>query len=846
MASSVIEKLGNEEEFEGQLNTICYFFFSYNDTENLTIQSAYRSALAQILHTSRDDAAILDRFLFARYDFKLASVSGQRIASATELSDLMRICSHELGHIYLVLDGIDESANPDLVSSQLKALVTNARVKLICFSRSNVNCLQNQVPLDQRVGFDRRTTWPDIRRFLMHHLEALLNENMLPPSIDINHLAAILVNGADGMFLWARLMVNYLNSPALTPSSRLKIINSVRLPEGLSGMYDRIVMLITKSRTPESDLARRILLWISYSISDGEGLTPEAMQTAVGFEDDPGGLERFTSTAITVCGGLLEFTPQKKFQLIHLTVGEYFTDQPWFRLGLPTPFVPSRQLAAVELTSRCLEYILIHTPAHSPGKFGSAGIHGLRSDYTATFESYAALNWVNHLSQTDPGQLPLADAKFMAAKSAINLLNSISTFLARPLSLGFWIWCLYRSHGDRKPILKSIENWCHLVKNLRSKRLNTEQIRHIASNLSHLAEELRAVDKEWSSKLEDNPSLIWDDVLVFNTSEHLSTIAEVSGISSATTLVPDAPKNWQGDSVQCLCSISSSAANGMILGVLSVYPSQEFERFWKSSKNPVTAYHEAEQFCSSWTAKYELWSPDHQRRLSSLTIRLPENEILLVIRQSFRQDTFEHRRSPSDESPPDKSPPDESPPDESSSEDDCPDEEFDISFPLAISHDCQTFAILRTVYDIQTESSSSPKKWHSFLLPLEFFDHFKAKWTPSLGTYNPNEHRISHKAFCLAWREWYTYSIAFSLDGKYLAFSDCRRPCITHIAVFEVLKEPHFSSRLVRWTLLKLASPRVKVMIFHPSLNLLAFLSEKRVWIWDFSGGKHFFQWIRR
>jgi hypothetical protein len=818
LASSVIEELIDEGDSGDGLNETCYFFFNYNDSQNSTIEAAYRSALAQILHRSREDNVMLDKFLFGQYN--TTSSSGQKIASSTELLDLMRVCSSEIGQICLVLDGIDESNEPDLLSRKLKDLVTTAPVKLICFSRPNINCLQKQVPNAQRVGFDREATKSDIRLFLIHHLWTLLDEGMLPQSVDINMLADTLVYGADGMFLWARLMVKYLNSPALTPNSRLETMNSVRFPEGLSAMYDRIVQLISKSGTPELSLARRILLWLSHSIDEGIGAEPHALQTAVAFEDDPSGFDHFVSVAITVCGGLVEFNPQQHFQLTHLTVGEYFADQPWSRLGHATPLVPDRTSAAVEITLRCVEYLLSHAPVQTPSKFSSPWNTTSHWAYRSTFEAYVARHWCQHLTQID--QLWLDGSESIAMKNALKLLDSISTFLQTPLAVGFWICALYKSESFVEGILEQIDDWVRLVDDFDYKIPHIGKIQHVAKHLRNLATEIRVVEKDWGFKLTQNPSLIWDDVLAFSAGagETLSKIVEASRIRPVTTL---APKDNAGKSVQCLCTISSTSANGMLVGVLSVYSSQEFEEFWKTM-NSKTVYQDAEQFCSSWIAKYELWSPDSKLRRASLDIQLPEAEILLVLRQSFRQNPFKHQNHLSMEQV-------------QYNEGD--DKALETSFPLAIGHDCLTFAILRTVYTIhQTDPESNPGKCESFLLPLEFLDHFNAKWTPHLETFNPDELAKIPEVLRPSFRDWYTYAIAFSTDGKYLSFADYQKPCITHLAVFDLLREPRFSSCLVGWTMVRNGLPRVKDMIFHPTLTLLAFLSEWKVWIWDFSRGK--------
>jgi hypothetical protein len=89
------------------------------------------------------------------------------------------------------------------------------------------------------------------------------------------------------------------------------------------------------------------------------------------------------------------------------------------------------------------------------------------------------------------------------------------------------------------------------------------KIQHVAKHLHNLTTEIRVVGKDWGSKLMENPSLIWDDVLAFSAGagETLSMIVEASGISPVTTLAPKVPKDNTEKSVQCLCTISSTSAN---------------------------------------------------------------------------------------------------------------------------------------------------------------------------------------------------------------------------------------------------------------------------------------------
>ena len=59
----------------------------------------------------------------------------------------------------------------------------------------------------------------------------MVDDDFLFSTIDLSDSVDWLGRGADSMFLRARLMVNCLHSPALTPAARLQAMFDVVLPE---------------------------------------------------------------------------------------------------------------------------------------------------------------------------------------------------------------------------------------------------------------------------------------------------------------------------------------------------------------------------------------------------------------------------------------------------------------------------------------------------------------------------------------------------------------------------------------------------------------------------------------
>ena len=90
----------------------------------------------------------------------------------------------------------------------------------------------------------KASTREDIGKYLATQTGVLVEDNYFPPKTKPQSLVHHMLKGADGRFLWARLMIGYLKPPALTPSRRLREVSAVKLPEELAKMYRRIKSLI--------------------------------------------------------------------------------------------------------------------------------------------------------------------------------------------------------------------------------------------------------------------------------------------------------------------------------------------------------------------------------------------------------------------------------------------------------------------------------------------------------------------------------------------------------------------------------------------------------------------------
>jgi len=142
---------------------------------------------------------------------------GQSIASREEVKDLVQLSLNCVGKTYIVLDGLDECDDCDDLVHQLRKVSEIPSVRLVLFSRPTVTTVPELIPhlTLLSIGLSNNA---DIDHYLRNATMAMKEKRLLPQATDYAEVAKSLTHRADGMFLWARLMVTYLDSPALYPA----------------------------------------------------------------------------------------------------------------------------------------------------------------------------------------------------------------------------------------------------------------------------------------------------------------------------------------------------------------------------------------------------------------------------------------------------------------------------------------------------------------------------------------------------------------------------------------------------------------------------------------------------
>lgn len=436
---------------------------------------------------------------------------GQLIATDTELLDILRLCLTE--DTIIVIDGIDECTDSEtFVQSLVNLSHSTPNIRQLLLSRVNVSALKRAVLSQQIFSMAKTKIDRDIHRFLLDKLEDMIDEQLLQTtSVDQKaSLADRLCKGADGMFLWARLMVRCLRSPYLTRQYRLRMIKQVNLPEGLENMYERIVTVIHDSGSSATGLASKALTWLAFSVVP---MTTRQLRQAFTAQDGSESplsdedISEFQDCVIMACAGLVERSTidsnpecpkgEPTLRFIHLSLQELIVRQSDVTKGpIPShvglyrfineasrsepqasserhevdgphlrnlepyqlhgpsnsrsvfqPLVPKPILANLVLAACCLQQLLYHTPAQPLGGGFNKRVSEHDLNREQCFTSYAAVHWIYHLQR----YLELVDSAISPPDSVvIDFIKLLSIFMAKPRVLSSWLEAYYtaRYHRD--------------------------------------------------------------------------------------------------------------------------------------------------------------------------------------------------------------------------------------------------------------------------------------------------------------------------------------------------------------------------------------------------------------
>jgi hypothetical protein len=537
---------------------------------------AFRSIAEQLVHAHRHDRSTLDALALL-----LRKTPEQEKASSDNVIALLSLLLRQHS-TFLVIDGIDECSDIELFLTLLPEICRKSDTRVLLFSRPNI-----KIPLSYQkwasdaphiISLDEPQNTPDIETYLIESLNGMADQGFFGISMDrslISHVAG----RSNGVFLWASLLLKYLQSPSLSPDERRAALENFHQLEGLGALYRGILTSLDRQPAREKRVAVDIFRWLALSIRRlcipgtqvALAITPGQSTT----EDQY--LANFEESIPHLTGGLVEVT-NCSVLFTHRSVKEYLQS----RECQHSPFNLYDEITVhTHLAAKCISFLANDVPkqplhrlqpfirplveqvatgsgtssvrTESSGDSGyksvSSGTSGSTTTTTSTSDSnstapkrsqsstscfdddipflrYASLCWPIHLTRA------LADAA-PRSPSLLTMRSNNSTKIKTndPFHNTPWLPVLGAFLADRSAVTAWVEaSWryslppnvsrlipllCDIKSALPPATVEGRELRLVVQELRELSDQLIVLKHEYGITLRENPSLIWQMEGVF-------------------------------------------------------------------------------------------------------------------------------------------------------------------------------------------------------------------------------------------------------------------------------------------------------------------------------------------
>ncbi|KAH7374985.1 NACHT domain protein [Plectosphaerella cucumerina] len=357
--------------------------------------SILRSILFQLVRTNEDLIAYIHNLKTSQFL--------ERTVTSDALEEIIRNTSGAVRHnnsmshsIHIIIDGLDVCENekqkrliwllerlvsPSAASAcSCKVLLVSRRTELL---RKRLRILP-KISLNDEVTHITRSIESYARQrfgFMRRQLHELGIDDA-----KVKDLSQKLAAKAEAMFLWARLVLNYISGNLIY--HRNEIENAIKiLPRELEQFYEKILLQTISNFDQQSvDRLASMLGWILYS---KRPLKKIELQSAITFAPgNPQQEDVVPSFVLGLCSQLVEERPDSTLALIHSSVKEY--------LQSPQALLPiSEQSALLEHTTASMTLLLSATRCFSSGEVDERRQQQLVLSGLYAFQLYAQEYWVD-------------------------------------------------------------------------------------------------------------------------------------------------------------------------------------------------------------------------------------------------------------------------------------------------------------------------------------------------------------------------------------------------------------------------------------------------------------------
>ncbi|KAI1328432.1 hypothetical protein F5Y16DRAFT_369030 [Xylariaceae sp. FL0255] len=610
---------------------IAFYLFDKRQPDANNSTSAMRAILTQLLYHSQFKSKLVDLAIVLK-DFQ---GSGQPIATNDEVMVLLQCFLEKHPTINLVFDGLDECTDIDIFLMRLRAITSSIMSRILLCSRptitldTNIEIQGEWVGSTQILDLCHQENLEDINAFLRQSLGRLVASHKLVIDGSIDTLASRLTGRTHSMFLWASLMVNYLDSDFLSPQDREDAIWEMSSFEELDHIYVTILNRIYKNcrGNKARQNFRRLFQWVC---SSRRPLRLEELRFSLAidagsFTKDSRLMRSFKKTLPKITGALLEITEANTVQAIHSSVLDFFlqgTDRD-ASLQVKCNFDLDTETGQHQVAVDCISYLLYDLPKErlSEGPSGGQTLPMVMKRFPLLH--YAAEFWALHAAMAIEAQNSLEIRRGRLAIDALHELlpKLLGQYVRDRLSVTTWIeasW-IFQIHPDIRQLADAL-NVCP-----------TPTVRELKHQVNQFASELERLNHDWGKVLSESPWEIWEPSI----SAFMRPQFWVSSDQQFVTELDAPPIHTSGSDLEnrktppWIVIASQSSRDGTEVGWIKVWPSKFFFENLGSSEEP-----DIQRMSGGWLASYHIKRLADQEMLCHIELQLPESSICGIVKKA--------------------------------------------------------------------------------------------------------------------------------------------------------------------------------------------------------------------
>jgi len=285
---------------------VAWFIRDYKELTRRTLRGILSSILFQLANSCKFEEGLLDIF-----DLALSEAESVVAISEVELWDLLKGVLNQVGPAVIIIDGLDECDSSAVAAEGFRQLTLKADlVKIVILGRSNDKGLYSSLSQHITLNLDITHVSRDILAYVDTRIDPVLELPMVPSDIlklNKRSIVVYLTKNSNGMFLWARLILDHLSCESMFADERTELLENLDFLQGLDSLYSSILDRMSKFLQPDRRLAREAITWVCYS---QRRFQLRELVTALALPGKGAHIRRlpsnFRKILLLACGGLIE------------------------------------------------------------------------------------------------------------------------------------------------------------------------------------------------------------------------------------------------------------------------------------------------------------------------------------------------------------------------------------------------------------------------------------------------------------------------------------------------------------------------------------------------------------